>query len=109
MTLQPDLKRLVAEGLNGTTIESPRTLTELIGYVDAREKLVISYDEVHDALKDLVEAGKALQVGDSYCAAAAASAAPKAFNGFSKEAYRKAVEAYQDRFWKTYEKLKKKR
>ena len=56
--MTPDFKAMVVEVLTGTTTENSRGLSELIGYIDARNKLMVNYDELHDVLKDLVESGK---------------------------------------------------
>jgi hypothetical protein len=105
--MTPDFKSIIAEALTGTTVENPRALSELIGYVDAPQKLIINYDELHDSLEDLVESGVVEQIGDRYYMASAASANPGSFSGFSYETYRKAEQEYRKRFWKTYNELRR--
>ena len=106
MTRLPDFKSIIAEALAGTTAEHPRTLSELIGYVDARQKLIITYDELHDSLKDLVESRKVLQIGDRYCMASGTGGEATPFIGFRPQAYRKAEKEYRKR-WKEYKALRR--
>lgn len=103
--MTPDFKATIVEVLTGTTAENSRGLSELIGYIDARNKLMVNYDELHHVLKDLVESGEVQQVGDRYCAASSDNQRPASFAGFSDEAYRRAEKEYRKRFWKTYKEL----
>ena len=55
--MTPDFKATLEEALAGTTVEAPKDLSELIGYVDGRQKLIINYDELHESLEALVKSG----------------------------------------------------
>jgi len=103
----PDFKATLEEALAGTTVEAPKDLSELIGYVDGRQKLIINYEELHESLEALVKSGQVRQVDDRYCLASGDSAPSVPFRGFSYEAYRTAEQQYRKRFWKEYKELRR--
>jgi hypothetical protein len=103
--MTPDFKATIVEVLTGATADNSRGLSELIGYIDSRDKSMVNYDELREVLKHLVESGKVQQVADRYCAASSSNPNSASFAGFGDEAYRKAEKEYGHRFWKTCNEL----
>jgi hypothetical protein len=57
-----DLQRDIYKAIKGTTRDKPQNLVGIIGTVDARQKLVVTYNELCAGLKSLIETGKITQL-----------------------------------------------
>lgn len=105
-----NLDKEIFEAVSGSPVEKPTTLWQIIGYVDSRQRLMISYDELFGGLKRLFEARRIGEVDGKYFAMTSeyAASSPRDFKGFSQETFKKAQKEYRKRFWKAFRELKKK-
>jgi hypothetical protein len=53
-----DYYQRIFEAIVGYTPERPQNLVGILGFVDGREKLVLTHDELSGALKRLMAAGR---------------------------------------------------
>lgn len=92
-----DLQRDIYKATKGATRDKPQNLAGIIGIVDARQKLMITYDELCSGLKSLIESGKITQLsaGEFYeTEDIGRSVAKNKFICIAKEQYEKAVAEY---------------
>jgi hypothetical protein len=103
-----DFDTRIFEAVEGGTLEKPHDLVQILAYVDSREKLVLSHEELSGGLQRLVEQGRIAELPRHRFYRTADDSAPRTFSGLTLEEYREACEAYRKWFWKTYKELTKK-
>ena len=88
----------ILEAVNGSTREKPKDLASILAYVDFRERLLLTHQEMAGGLCRLVEQGLIAEVADHRFHEVAPTGTPGAFSGLTPEKYQQACEAYQERF-----------
>ena len=99
------LDRRVSEAVALLTREEPADLVHILHYVDSREKLTLSRDELARALERLIARGKIVEITPLHFAPADASEGPGSFSGVSAEQYQNACDKYAGQFLAEYRKL----
>jgi hypothetical protein len=99
------LDRRVSEAVALATRDAPTDLVLILNYVDSREKLVLSREELVGALERLIARGEITEVTPLHFAPAAGSQGSRSFSGVSSEQYQSACDTYTERFWAEYRKL----
>ena len=103
-----DPMRVLLEALHGTTASRPRSLDQIIEWIDHKERMILNYEELIHAMKHLIDSNK---VGQSdlkfYLKAARSRTVPNRFSPFSELEYREAYEVYSKRFNDAYSRYKK--
>lgn len=98
------LDRRVFEAIQGYTEGHPQDLVGILHYVDHREKLLLTRDELSDALRRLSDAGRIREVAPLKFVAAERRS-DTAFRGLSSREHEEACEAYRRWFWEVYSNL----
>jgi hypothetical protein len=98
----------IYEAVTGSTPDKPLDLVGILHYVDSREKMVLSYDELENGLRRLVEQGRIAELPGNRYYEVKDGSSPSTFMGFSSGEHRRACEAYRSWFRQAYKELNKK-
>lgn len=90
-----NLDREVHDGIIGGTAEKPKTLVDVIRFVDYRQHLMITFEELTESLERLSTAGSVVQHGDGYLLAGVPGAMRGAFVPVTREVFANAVRQYR--------------
>jgi hypothetical protein len=103
-----DFDDRIFEAVRGGTQDKPRDLVDIFAYVDSREKVVLSQQELVGGLQRLIEQGRIGELSRHRFHEVIVGPAPRTFSGLTPVEYEQACEAYRKWFWKTYKELTKK-
>src|SRR5437879_9454502 len=92
------------EAVAHSTPKQPRSLSDIIDYIDSREKVIATFEELQGSLQRLVEAGRVVQAKDEFYAGPSGAGQPGVFHPLSSEMYQQAVKDYRKRFSGEYRK-----
>jgi hypothetical protein len=95
----------VLEAVALGTREKPQDLVTILHYVDSREKLILSRDELAGALERLIQGGNISEVSPLHFSPTAPRRGARTFSGVTAQQYRKACATYTKEFWAEYRKL----
>ncbi len=104
-----DVQRDIYKAIKGYTKSNPQNIVGILGAVDARQKLLLTYEELCAGLKGLIEAGKIIEISPTqFCENKDASKISKVshFAGFSFKEFEQACDEYSkmmERFMKEIE------
>jgi len=88
----------IQESIKGTTLEHPKDLCGILAYVDSRERVVLTCQELSDGLSRLIRQGRVIEaVGRSFYENKR-EAKPSSFRGLTAQEYQQACESYQESF-----------
>ena len=96
---------LVFEAIQGHTQEDPQDLVGILGYVDGREKLVLTHEELSGALQRLIDAGRIRQSSRGKFYEPNERNDPGSFSGHSPREHAAACKRYAREFWRKYREL----
>ncbi len=92
-------KWTILKAIQGTTKEGPATLVDIVYWGDATERIILTYDEVTEGLKELIEEGKVAEAeAGRYYSPAKGEARDKGFTQFTNDEYYGAVKKYKEDF-----------
>ena len=96
----------VFEAIQGYTRDTPLGLVGIFGFVDGREKLVLSHEELVGALERLIAAGR-IRESPRHQFYEPGDPGEKAggFSGLTPREYDAACERYRKEFWRRYREL----
>ncbi len=94
------LDRRIFKTVRHHTADNPQTLAGIIGGVDARERLVLTYDELSGGIARLIASGHIAEVTPLHFYDASESGGSRSFSGISQIDHESAVAAYREWFAK---------
>jgi hypothetical protein len=103
-----DFDASIFEAVESGTLEKPHDLVQILAYVDSRDRLVLSHEELSGGLQRLIAQGRVAELPRHKFYKVTDDSAPRTFSGLTPEEHLQACEAYEKWFWKTYRKLSKK-
>ena len=89
-----NLDAVIFKAIKGSTPDAPQSLVGILAFVDAGEKLVLSYEELIGGLERLVERGQITQVAPDQFCETHAPASPRVMSLISRRDYERACMAY---------------
>ncbi|MCP4476779.1 MAG: hypothetical protein GY818_01655 [Planctomycetaceae bacterium] len=98
MKFETHLDRRIFKTIQGCGSTNPQTLMEIIGGVDASERLVLTHDELSGGLQRLVNAGYVAEIEPHRFYDASSSDGPDTFSGITESDHASAVQEYRDWF-----------
>jgi hypothetical protein len=105
--LNMNFDQRIFESVEHATPEKPHDLAQILAYVDAFEKDVLSYRELAGGLKRLIEEGRIAELPGHKFHGLPAGSPPGKFSGLTHAEYNQACKAYHEWFQKTWNELKK--
>jgi hypothetical protein len=99
------LDKAILKALRKTTRDRPANLVQIMGAIDAREKLLISFDELSGGLRRLIEAGKVGEAKPLHFYEPQRGESGMTFSGLTEEEYKVANRSYRDMFQKALKEL----
>ena len=100
------LDRSIFKAIKGHTPENPCDLVGILYFVDGRERLVLSHEELSGGLQRLIQAGQIAKAEPHRYFESAGQTHAFTFSAISQDDYKKACEAYQKKFWEEYRAVK---
>ena len=97
----------IQESIEGTTLDHPKDLPGILAYVDFRERVVLTREELSDGLSRLIEQGRVIEVAGRSFYENKREIEPSSFMGLTPQEYQQACDAYQESF-RTLTKRRKK-
>ena len=94
----------ILEAIKGATRGKPKDLAGILAYVDSRERVVLTHQEMEGGLRRLVESECVAEASDHRFYEISAEVERRAFSGLTPEDYQQACEEYRQRFWETHAK-----
>jgi hypothetical protein len=88
--------KMILKALRHTTHDNPTDLVGIIGHIDSRERLIISFEELESGLRRLVEAGMIQEIKPLHFFKTADSEAAAIFTGLNEEQYKSVCRKYRD-------------
>jgi hypothetical protein len=92
------LDRDIFKAIEGYSEHSPQDLPGILRAVDARQRLVLTHEELTGGLARLIEAGKVAEAGEFRYFAPESPPAVPSFSGVSLDEYNRAYNAYHENF-----------
>lgn len=89
--------RDILKALRGNTRDSPANLADIIALVDARQRLLLTHDELESGLRRLIAAGRAAEAKPLHFFPTPAPLELRPFSGVTADEYRDGVKAYHQR------------
>lgn len=100
-----DFDELVFDAIRGHTEEQPQDLVGILGFVDGREKLVLTQEELAGALQRLIDARRIGECSRHRFYELNDPSVSVAFSGLTPEEHAAACECYRQEFWRRYREL----
>lgn len=100
--MSADLVERIFEAICGHTPEDPQNLVGILGFVDGREKLVLTHEELSGALRQLLAAGRIRESSPHHYYEPDESGDPSSFSGLTPEEHEDACRRYQEEFRRKY-------
>ena len=102
------LDRTIFKAIKGHTADNPQDLVRILAFVDARERLLLSYEELSGGLQRLIQDGRIAEAEPQKYFDSLGQTSSRGFSSISLDDYEKACETYQKRFWEADRALKDK-
>jgi hypothetical protein len=99
------LDKAIIKALRMTSQDAPANLVQIIGAIDAREKLLISFKELEHGLRRLIEAGKVGEAKPLHFYRASDGESGTKFSGVTEQEYKAASRCYREMFQQELQEL----
>lgn len=93
---------LILAAIEARSVENPASLVEILGFVDGREKLVLSHEELAGGLERLARAGKITESSRHEYHGLPETHGPGRFSGLTPAEHASACDRYHRAFWQKY-------
>lgn len=99
------LDRRIFKAIEGHSETHPQDLVSILAYVDSRERLVLTHEELSGGLLRLIESGQIAEAKPHKYFDTAGQSHSREFSGLSLQDHEKACQAYRRWFEEQYRKL----
>jgi hypothetical protein len=97
--------RDIFRAIDGRPEQNPQDLPGILAAVDARQRLILSHEELVKGLARLIEAGKVVEAGSYRYYVPKTPPSVRSFSGISLAIYHRACEDYREKFSKSVQEL----
>ncbi len=100
-----EFDRDIFKAIKGSTETQPQDLVGILAFVDSRQRLVLTHEELSGGLQRLIESGKIAEVAPCRYFDTAGQPHSRHFSGLSPEEHEQACDAYQKLFQEALRRL----